>query len=163
MNINTRTVKDRRKVRFENVVDAVGNAEALAEAERRGALRAVGNWTLGQAIGHVAAWANYAFDGYPAMPRPPWFVRVLVPVFKNYFLNKGLPAGAKLGKVPGGTFGIEPMDTDRAIGELRAAFERLDRQAPPGSHPLLGAMTHDDWIKLNLRHAELHFSFFHPA
>lgn len=162
MTINTRTVKDRRKVRFEKVADAVRDAEVLAEAERRGALRASGNWTLGQAVGHVAVWANYAFDGYPEMPQPPWFVRVLVPLFKNHFLNKGLPAGAKLGKVPGGTFAIERMETDRAIDVLRAAFERLERQTPPGSHPLLGAMTHDDWIKLNLRHAELHFSFFQP-
>ena len=30
-------------------------------------------------------------------------------------------------------------------------------------NPFLGELSHEDWIKLNLRHAELHFSFFHPA
>jgi hypothetical protein len=34
---------------------------------------------------------------------------------------------------------------------------------PAGPNPVLGKLSHQDWIKLNLRHAELHQSFFHLA
>jgi Protein of unknown function (DUF1569) len=163
MSVNTGKVKDRRKLRFESFDGAVRDAEMLAEAERRGTLRTTGNWTLGQAIGHVAAWARFPFDGYPPMPRLPWFMRLLVPLFKNSLLNRRLPAGARIGSVPGGTFATEPMEADAAIPRLREAFDRLKRESPVQPNPLLGPLTHDDWIKLNLRHAELHFSFFHPS
>jgi hypothetical protein len=82
---------------------------------------------------------------------------------KSGFLNKGLPAGVRIPGPPAGTFGVEPMDTPRALAELRAAFERSAADAPTQPNPLLGELSHADWIKLNLRHAELHFSFFHPA
>ena len=39
--------------------------EQLAAAEREGRLRSVGNWTLGQTLGHLAAWADYSYDGVP--------------------------------------------------------------------------------------------------
>jgi hypothetical protein len=159
--INTKRVRDRRKLRFENVAEALRDAESLADAERRGTLRATGNWTLGQTLGHLAFWASCSFDGYPNMPRPPWFVRALIPFMRNGLLNKGMPAGVFLGKVPGGTFGIDVMPTDEALIKMRSAFERLSQQAPTIPSLVLGPMTHEDSIKLNLRHAELHLSFFH--
>jgi hypothetical protein len=161
--INTKKVKDRRPLRFETFDEAIRDAEALAHGERIGKLRATGNWTLGQALGHVAYWARAPFDGYPPTPRMPLSLRLLMPLMKNRFLNKGLPTGARIPGVPGGTFGIEPMETDRGLAELRTAFDRMSRQTPAEPSPVLGTLSHDDWIKLNLRHAELHQSFFHPA
>src|SRR3954466_16310279 len=130
MAVNTRRVKDRRELRFETMSGAIRDAEMLAEAEGRGALRANGNWELGQAIGHVATWARFPLDGYPPMPRPPWFIRMMVPFVKGPFLNKGLAPGANIGNLPNGTFGTEPMETPVAIQRLREAFNRLEEQAP---------------------------------
>jgi hypothetical protein len=158
--INTKQVRDRRKLRFEELDEAVREAEQLSEADHRGALRATGNWTLGQALGHLAYWASCPFEGYPEMPRPPWFVRALIPLMRNGFLNKGLPAGVYLGKTPGGTFGIDVMPTDEGLAKMRFAFERLAKQPPTIPNLVFGPMSHEDWIKLNLRHAELHLSFF---
>jgi hypothetical protein len=163
MTVNTKRVKDRRQIRFENFGDAIRDAETLAEAQRRGTLRATGNWSLGQAIGHVATWARFPLDGYPTIPRPPWFIRLMVPLFKGAFINKGMPPGVSIGDLPNGTLGTEPMDSDVAIRNLRESFGRLERETPIDSNPLLGQLSHDEWIKLNLRHAELHFSFFHPT
>jgi hypothetical protein len=163
MTVNTRRVKDRRQLRFENFAEALRDAELLADAERCGTLRATGNWALGQAIGHVATWARFANDGYPPMPHPPLILRLIVPVLKSPFLNKGLPAGASIGNLPNGTLGTEPMETSLAIRNVRAAFGRLEREAPTRRNPFLGNLSHEDWIKLNLRHAELHQSFFHPT
>jgi hypothetical protein len=79
---------------------------------------------------------------------------------KNRFLNKGLPAGAQIRGVPGGTFGTDRMPTDEALAQLHSAFERLAREVPTEPNIIFGPMTHEQFIKLNLRHAELHLSFF---
>ena len=160
--INSRKVTDRRRVRFETLDAAVRDAEALAEAQRRGTLRATGNWTLGQAIGHLAFWARAPFEGYPGMPGAPWLLKVVVRPFKGYFLNKGLPAGGRIPSAPEGTFGVERMATEEALAELRTAFGRLEQESPTVPNVVFGKLTHDEWIKLNQRHAELHLSFFHP-
>jgi len=159
--IDTRKVRDRRRLRFETFDAAIGDAEGLADAEQRGTLRTTGNWQLGQAIGHLTYWARAPFDGYPAMPRPPWLLRLLIPLMKDRFLNRGFPVGVRIRGVPAGTFGLDLMPTDRALPELREAYGRIASQAPLVHNPVLGQLTHDDWIKLNLRHAELHLGFFH--
>ena len=159
--IDTRRVTDRRSLRFESLEEAVRDAEALAAAEGRGALRATGNWRLGQAIGHLAFWARLPFDGYPGIPQPPWLLRRLAPLFKSRFLNKGLPAGTRFPRVADGTFGVAQLPTVEALDQLRAAFGRLAKESPSGPNPVLGPLTHEEWIKLNVRHAELHLSFFH--
>jgi hypothetical protein len=160
--INTKSVKDRRKLRFESAADAVRDAETLAAAEQRGTLRATGNWQLGQAIGHVATWAAYPYVGYPDMPRPPWFIRLLNPLLRGPFINKGLPAGVYIRNIPGGTLATDLVDTGTAIRQLHEAFKRLERETPVHASHFFGKLTREDALKLNLRHAELHFSFFHP-
>ena len=160
--INTRKVIGRRKLRFENFADALREAEALAAAEQSGTLRSLGNWTLGQAIGHIAFWADAPFDGYPDMPPLPWLLRVVVTLFKKPILNRGIPSGGKIPSVPGGTFGIDVLPTDEAIARLRRAFDRLAVKQPTQPNPVFGVMSHADWIKMNLRHAELHLGFFVP-
>jgi hypothetical protein len=161
--INTKKVSDRRKLRFESLDEAVRDAEALVVAERRGTLRGTGNWQLGQTLGHLAYWASCPFDGYPDLPRPPWFVRLLMPLMRKSFLNERMPTGVVLRGVPGGTFGIDAMSPEEGLAKMRAAFDRMAKVAPTRENPIFVNMTHEDWIKLNLRHAELHLSFLHPA
>jgi Protein of unknown function (DUF1569) len=161
--INTKSVRDRRRLRFQNFDEVLADAEMLAEAKRLETLRVTGNWALGQTIGHLAFWANAPFDGYPTMRRPPLMMRLMLPLMKYSILNKGMPAGIRIPDAPDGTFGVEPMATDEALGALRRAYDRLRDRAPTNANPILGAMSHEDWVKLNLRHAELHLSFFHPA
>ncbi len=159
--IDTKQVKDRRPLRFASLDEVVRDAESLADAQRRDALRSTGNWSLGQAVGHLAFWARAPFAGYPGMGRAPWLVRFIVSFSKNRFLNKGLPAGARIPRVPAGTFGVEPLATAQALDELRTEFGRLTTEAPDVPNMIFGVMTHEEWIKLNLRHSELHLSFFH--
>jgi Protein of unknown function (DUF1569) len=160
--INTRKVTDRRKLRFTTVEDAIRDAEMLTKAEQGGTLRATGNWTLGQALRHLATWANMPFDGYPEMPRPAWWMRLLRPLIRSWLVNKGFPAGVRIAGAAGGTFGIELCKIDEGLARLQSAFRRLANEAPTRTSPVFGPMAHDEWIKFNLRHAELHLSFFHP-
>ncbi|MEM1303348.1 MAG: DUF1569 domain-containing protein, partial [Planctomycetota bacterium] len=120
-----------------------------------------GNWSLGQAVSHVAFWANCPFDGYPSELKTPWLMRLLLGFMKGRILTKGMFPGVKIAGAPGGTFGIDDIPGGEAVDRLRPAFERLDGTCPAVDNPLFGKMTHAEWKQLNLRHAELHFSFFH--
>ncbi|HRQ71779.1 MAG TPA: DUF1569 domain-containing protein [Phycisphaerales bacterium] len=161
--IDTRTVTDRRTLRFATTDDLRGEIDRLTNAERAGTLRASGNWSLGQAFGHLAAWIDYAYDGYPPQARPPWFVKVICRMMKKKFFAGGLPAGVRIPRVEGGTFGIDPLPLDEGRDRLLRALDRLDRTPPPLPSPVFGRLTHDEWRRLNLGHAELHLSFFHPG
>lgn len=161
--IDTKAVKDRRVLRFDSVREAIAEAERCAAAEAEGGLHRLGNWELGQILGHLAFWADAPFDGYPTLRKPSLPVRLLMPVFKRRFLERTLPAGFRIPGVEGGTLGIEPRTTEDGLARMRRSFDRLGRSDPGRPNPVLGPMMHAEWIAINLRHAELHLEFVVPG
>jgi hypothetical protein len=83
-------------------------------------------------------------------------------MLRNRVLTKGMTAGTKVGRLPGGTVGTEIIPSNDGLGRFRAAMERLRRQCPTIDNPAFGKLTHEQWIQLNLRHAELHLGFQVP-
>lgn len=150
----------RRKLRFSSIDDILNETNQLVAAEQNGTLKTSGNWTLGQTINHLAVWIDYAFSGPPM--RPPWWVKIFINVFvgKKKFLYEPMRAGVKVPGIPGGALATEVVPTDQAVAHYRTALARLRNEAPQKPNILFGQMTHEEWIALNLRHAELHLSFF---
>lgn len=156
--VDTKHVKDRRILQFSTIDAELHEAQALAIAEHAGRLTQLGNWSLGQAINHLAIWSEYAFTGTPSTP--PWFVRLFGKLFKRRILTKGFGPGMTIPGVQGGTHGVEPSKTDIALKRLRAALERLARETPAEPNKVFGRLTREEWIALQLRHGELHLGFF---
>jgi Protein of unknown function (DUF1569) len=152
----------RRKLRFETIDDALREAQQLAEAERLGRLARAGNWTLGQTLGHLGTWVNFAFDGYPASVHAPLPVRMILRLMRNRILNQGMMTGVKIGRVPGGTLGLDAIPAEEGLVRYRTALQRLRQTAPTIDNPVFGKLTHEQWVQLNLRHAELHLGFQVP-
>ena len=152
----------RRTLRFDSADQAIAEAERLAAAEREGRLERAGNWTLGQTLGHLATWANFAFDGYPPEVRAPLPVRMILRLMRGRILSKGMTAGVKIRNVPGGTLGLEVLDPDEGLRRFRAALDRLGSTPPKIDNPVFGPLTHEQWVQLNLRHAELHLGNLVP-
>lgn len=153
----------RRALRFRTVDDALAEADRLATAGRAGRLARAGSWSLGQALGHLATWAEFAFDGYPDAARPPLPVRLIVRMLKGKFLHGAMPAGIRMRGVSGGTLGTGDLPTEEGLRRFQSALTRLREQAPTIRNPLFGSLSHTEWIELNLRHAELHLGFFVPT
>ena len=149
----------RRTLRFETVDDAIDEAEKLVIAEREGRLDRLGNWTLGQTLGHLATWASYPFEGYPPEIRPPLPVRMILGLMRNRILTKGMTPGVRIRGIPNGTLGLEVLTIEEGLRRFRAALNRLGSTDPDRVNPIFGKLTHEQWIQLNLRHAELHLSF----
>jgi hypothetical protein len=156
--MNTANVP-RRNLRFAAIDDVLAEIDRIVAADQGGTLKTVGNWTPGQIMGHVAAWIDYGYEGYPMRP-PPWFVRFILRRMAKKFLRHGMPAGKRIPGVEKGTFGIEPLATAEGADRLRRAFRRLASGEPARyDSPAFGPMSAEDRIQFNLRHAELHLSF----
>jgi hypothetical protein len=57
----------------------------------------------------------------------------------------------------------EDVTWEQALSELRETIDKAKRDGMTHPSPVLGRMSNDDWVSLHCRHAELHFSFLHPA
>jgi hypothetical protein len=158
--IDTGTVAGRRVLRFESIDQAMAEVERLAEAERAGRLRRLGNWSLGQTLGHLAAWVEYAYTGAPL--KVPFFIRWILRLRKRKFLYGTMRSGVRIPGVEAGTLATDPVPLEEGRGRYRRAMERLKAEAPTAPSPAFGRLTHEEWIALNLRHAELHLGFLIP-
>jgi len=156
--INTLQV-ERRTLHLRSIDELLAELDRIEQAEKAGTLRAVGNWTPGQILGHVAAWIEYGWSGYP-IKSPPWPISWLLRRTLKRTLREGLKSGVKIPGVAGGTTGTEPLETDVALQRLRTALQRLQAAEPVQyESPAFGPMSQADRVTLQLRHAELHLSY----
>ncbi len=156
---DTTSAGEWRKLRFESIDDCVAEVHRIVAADEEGRLRTVGNWSPGQTMAHVASWIEYAYEGFP-IRRPPFFVRWILRLRLKKMLNEGMPRAVRIPGVPEGTTGMDDMETPAAADRLLTALERLASPEPaPHDSPAFGRMPHEDRIKLNLRHAELHLGY----
>ena len=158
MSIDTKKVKNRREVHYSSYDDFLADAERLATGETK----MLGNWTLGQAFGHLANSLNFSIDGFPGSA--PWPMKIMARLFMRKMMFEGpLKPGFKLPKkfedkvVPG------EMSSEDGIAALRTAIGRVKSATSLAPHPAFGKISADDWTRANLRHAELHMSFAVPA
>jgi hypothetical protein len=158
MPVDTRSIAARREFRFSTIDQALAHGRHLVDLECAGRLQSLGNWTLGQTLGHLATWAEFSYTGAPL--NPPWFIKLLLRLRKKKFLYGAMPAGVKIPKVQNGTLGTDVLSTDEGLHRFERAFTRLKSEAPTKPHLLFGPLKHEEWIAVNLRHAELHLSFF---
>jgi hypothetical protein len=158
--VETGKVAGRRILRFESIDQVMADVERLAEAERAGRLRHLGNWTLGQTLGHLAVWAEYSYTGTPM--KVPFFIKWILRSRKQKFLCEPMRAGVRIPGVKGGTLATEPTSLEEGLGRMRRVMERLKAEAPTEPHAVFGPLSHDEWKALHLRHAELHLGFHVP-
>jgi hypothetical protein len=159
MPVDTKTCEF-RTLRFGSLDEMLAEADRLAAAEQAGTLTQCGNWSLGTTLGHLAGWMEFALDGYPPEARPPWFIKLLLKGKKNKIVAGPMPRGFRIPGMKNGTLCTAEMPTAEAAARLRRAAERLKSTAPTRPNPVFGPMTHEEWIAVNLRHADLHLGYF---
>ncbi|MBX3356958.1 MAG: DUF1569 domain-containing protein [Phycisphaeraceae bacterium] len=160
--IDTKQVKDRRQLSFTSFEELEREVTRLRAAAIHGRVRCTGNWTVGQTLGHIGAWMEYPYTGFPM--KAPWLVRLVGPALKRFVFRGGLPAGYRIPGAPGGTYGIEVLSTEEGAARLLSAIARMKRgEEPVHPSPVFGRMSLSEWSKLNLGHAALHLSFLHPV
>jgi hypothetical protein len=155
--VNTLKVQGRRELHFANLDEMLADAERLAAAPQ---VKQLGNWTLGQALGHLSNAMDMAVDG--AKIRPPWFVRLMARMFKRHVLNKMRPGYNLPTNVAQELIPPPSLSTAEGIVKFRTAVNRLKATPNRAPSPFLGRLTLVESDRLQCSHAELHLSFFVP-
>lgn len=153
---------ERRTLVFTSLDDVRRDLDVLERTHGEGALRVTGNWSPGQTLAHLAQVFQYSFDGFPFTA--PLALRLIGPLLKKRILRSPITPGLRL---RGGSSVLEPKQDvhfEDGMAALRAQLDRIDAgERMTQRSPLLGRMSHDDWLALHRRHAELHLGFLHPA
>jgi Protein of unknown function (DUF1569) len=157
MTIDTKAVAGRRHLEFRSLDDVVADAEKLVSSGR---VKILGNWPLNQLLMHEATAINDSIDGMNG--KAPWYFRLIGPFLKRTILTKGLRAGFQLPKEREAASYPAASSDREALEKLRKAAARVKTERMTSPHPLLGELSHDEWMQLHLRHAELHQSFAVP-
>ena len=156
--VDTKTVQGRRTLHFSSLDEIVADAEKLVTSPDT---KMLGNWPLDQLLTHLATAINGSIDGMPA--RAPWFIRLAAPLIKGHVLKRGMQPGFRLPKEVEPRFFPSAASKDAALDTLRRAVARVQNERMTAPHPAFGRMTHEEWTKVHLRHAELHLSFAVPG
>ena len=154
MSINTGHVKNRREVAFESLDDVLMEAERLVAAAN---VKMLGNWELGQILGHLALGLHRSMDGMKA--RPPWYVRLIGPFLRGRMLRR-MPAGYRLSRdAEKELWPQELLTPQQGLERLRDAVKRFRSDTQRVPHFVFGKLTGAQWHQFHLRHAEMHLSF----
>ncbi|MFN9076930.1 MAG: DUF1569 domain-containing protein [bacterium] len=158
--IDTRKAQ-RRELAFHCTGCLKSDLAQIEAADRAGTLRVTGNWTAGEILDHVAKTIEFSIDGFPPESRVAWPVRIVARLMKGRMTSgKTLPAGLKLPRESAAFLPKSGTSTADGLARLRRVVERLDAGARcVHPSPAFGAMSHDEWMRLHLAHAQLHFGF----
>ncbi len=157
MAVNTTQVTGRRQLHFNNLDEVFADVEQLA----RGPVRAMGNWSPGQVLEHLAKTMDGSIEGQTF--KAPWWIRPVARLLKKRILTHPMAPGWQL---KGGAADalIPPAVTwEQGLERFRQAIARQKTEERRGPNAVLGPMTREEWNQLHCRHAELHLSFLKPA
>lgn len=160
--IDTGRVPNRRAVHLRTVDDLLAEIERVTAAAVAGRVRPLGNWSAAQVFYHLAKLIELSFDGFSWRYRraPQWLTRplrflawrgLIWLAFRPGFQN---PPEAAVLEPP------EVVPLMEAAAELRRQIERIRRgERMTQESAVEGPYSHEQWLYLHLRHAELHLSF----
>lgn len=158
-----KTDAKKRNVQYANFDEMLVDVSSLAN----GGYIKNGNWSLGQACGHVAQWMQFPLDGFP---KPPFFMRAIFGVMQVTGMSKRMAAKIISEGFKGGmptapeTVPAENTADAEGVAELQKVVDQLNQHS--GSlhpSPLFGEMDMAQHIKVSLLHAEHHFAYLQPT
>ncbi len=158
--INTRNAP-RRELAFHCTGCLKGELARIESAHRSGSLRQTGNWTPGENLDHVAKMWEFSLDGFPPEARVPFFIRIVARLVKGRMTSgRTLPSGFSIPKGGEYMLPLAGCSFDAGFARLQTVLDRLDRgERMRVPSPAFGPMTHDEWMRLHLAHAQLHLGF----
>lgn len=162
--VDTKTAR-RRPLAFANFDEVSQDLDRLEAAMDAGTLTNTGNWTAGQVFDHTGKFLQFAYDGFPSKAPPPvrWIARMMLKK-RATETEEPLPSGFKLPKQASALLPRDGVTDAEGLAFLRQQVARVhagEKFTRPS--PLLGSLTHDEWLTLQRKHLALHLSFLDPG
>jgi hypothetical protein len=161
-NLETRHLAGRRLVRLQTIDDLAAEVERIMAATAAGKVKPLGNWSPAQILWHIGRLIELSFDGFPFRYRrgPVCITRALRLFAWRWLIALAFRPGFKN---PPDAAVLEPepsLTLDLAAAYLKQQLERIRRgERMTQECSVEGPYTHDQWVYIHLRHAELHLSF----
>jgi hypothetical protein len=157
-----RSVAARRQVHLRTVADLAAEVERVAEAAAASRLRTLGSWSAAQILWHLGRLMEFSFDGFPF--RYPWPVRWPARLLRVLSWRWLLALAFRPGfRNPPVAEAVEPppaVSLAEAVRYVRGQLERISSgERMAAANPSMGPLSHEQWVEVHLRHAELHLSF----
>ena len=160
--VDTRRVRNRRTLRLDTLDDLAAEVGRITSAAASGKVRCLGNWSPAQVLWHIGKLIELSIDGFSFRYQrgPAWTLRLLrrlswrlliALAFRPGFQNP--PYAAVLEPNPALTLEDAAAYLMKQIGRIRAG-ERMTQCCSVD-----GGYSHEQWLYIHLRHAELHLSF----
>ena len=160
MTVNTAKAT-RRPLQFKCLGCLRAELDRIDAAHRAGTLAHTGNWTPAQVLDHCAVLWEAALDG--GQPPAPFIARLFGRFMKGSLLKPeggSMKPGFILPKDAAHLLPRAGVTMPEAMARIRKVVSRLDageRMTHPSAW--LGPMTHDEWLRLNLNHTQMHAGF----
>ena len=159
--INTRLVS-RRHVFLQTIDELACEVDRIVTAAAAGNVRPLGNWSPAQVLWHIGRLIELSLDGFPFRYRraPAWIIRrlrllawrrLIALAFRPGFHNP--PEAVSLEPDPA----ISLVDAAAYFKSQLARIQNGEQMTQECS--LDGPYTHEQWVYIHLRHAELHLGF----
>ena len=150
---------------YRSLADIRAELDRFESAHQTGQLRTTGNWSAGQILEHCGEPIGFAIDGWVNQDGEhmvfPFYLKLIGSLLIKPTLGK---IKARPGiKIPKQASRLRPQP-ERSLEDgmqiFRANLARLDAgEQMTKPSPLLGKMSHEQWMKLHLDHCRLHFGF----
>ncbi len=152
----------RRAIRLRTIEDLLDEAETVCAAASNGRIHCLGNWSAAQVLWHIAKLIELSFDGFSWRYRrgPLWITRPFRFLTWRWLIRLAFRPGFKN---PPEAAVLEPpsaLSLEEAAAYLRRQIERIRRgERMTQESAVEGPYSHEQWVYIHLRHAELHLSF----
>ncbi|MEL6795510.1 MAG: DUF1569 domain-containing protein [Planctomycetota bacterium] len=160
MSTNTRKAF-RRELIVDSLADLDAELDNVRAAHHAGTLRVSGNWTPGQNLGHLAKWMGwYLDDAFPFTA--PGFITFFGTLFRKQIISKPFKPGLRFKPKTGDLGGDPEYSFEEGWDKLQAQLDRVRAgESLACDTPLVGRVTHDEGMRIQLNHCALHLSFLH--
>ncbi len=144
---------------YQSLEDLAAEVDRIEAAYKAGTLQTTGGWSAGQIMQHTAKLMGFSIDGFEASA--PLVIRILgTLVFKPLLGRSHMKPGIKLPASARSLLPADEVSTDDGIQAMRTVLGRIENgERMTHKSPVLGKMTHDQWVLLHLDHCRLHFGF----
>lgn len=152
----------RRVVRLRTLGDLASATERICQAAAAGKVHTLGNWSPAQILWHIGKLIELSIDGFPFRYRrgPAWVMRLLRRVSWRMLIALAFRPGFRN---PPYAAVLEPdpaLTLDEGASFLQLQLDRIRKgEQMTQACSVDGSYSHEEWVYIHLRHAELHLSF----
>lgn len=150
---------------YNSIDELKAELDRIEASHQAGTLKVTGNWSAGKIFDHCSKPMKLAFDGFfDEQGKPikfPFYIRffgvfLLKPMLGRSHMKPGI-------KLPAAASSMLPADDctfEQGIEALREQLARMDHgETMTAKSPLLGKMTHKQWVLMHIDHCRMHFGF----